>query len=118
MLRGMVQLANRSEIVTLAVTMVFCGTMIAVLVSVAKTPVAKGFVVVMALGILAAVTVAICRRLSSRCSTLLSGRCPTPFCHGVVQRSEHVPRGFVVCPTCKAKWREIKGITYRTTWQA
>ncbi len=118
MLRGMVRLANRAEVVTLAVTAVFAATMLAVLVPLAKTPVSKGFVIVVALGILAAVVVAMCRRLAARCSLLKVGRCPTPFCHGVVQRSDRAPKGYVLCPTCHARWREIDGMQFRTTWQA
>ncbi len=53
-----------------------------------------------------------------RYSRLNSGRCPNPLCHGVVQRSELVGEGKVVCPTCKKTWPELRGMRFRTTTRA
>ena len=54
-------------------------------------------------------------KLWRRTKELLKGRCPNPLCHGVVQRSENVPKGFLICPTCQSKWPEIKGIQFKVT---
>ncbi len=50
-----------------------------------------------------------------RYDQLSSGRCPNPLCHGVVQRSELVKRGNVVCPTCKSTWPELENIQFKAT---
>jgi hypothetical protein len=46
---------------------------------------------------------------------LSAGKCPNPLCHGVVQRSELVGRGHVVCPTCKKTWPELERMRFRAT---
>ncbi|MEA3401781.1 MAG: hypothetical protein U9R79_11125 [Armatimonadota bacterium] len=46
---------------------------------------------------------------------LSEGKCPNPLCRGVVQRSELVDRGQVVCPTCKKVWPELAGMQFRAT---
>lgn len=50
-----------------------------------------------------------------RYQQLSDGRCPNPLCHGVVQRSELVGSGNVVCPTCKKTWPELDSISFRAT---
>ncbi|MBD3291965.1 MAG: hypothetical protein GF393_03510 [Armatimonadia bacterium] len=46
---------------------------------------------------------------------LSDGRCPNPLCHGVVQRSELVGKGNVVCPTCKKTWPELDSMKFKAT---
>jgi len=50
-----------------------------------------------------------------RYQQLAAGKCPNPLCHGVVQRSELVGKGKVVCPTCKKTWPELKRMQFRAT---
>jgi hypothetical protein len=53
--------------------------------------------------------------LRVRAGKLLKGRCPHPLCHGTVHRSELVPKGFLVCPTCKNRWPEVPGMKFLAT---
>ena len=50
-----------------------------------------------------------------RYQQLAAGKCPNPLCHGVVQRSELVGKGKVVCPTCKKVWPELEHMQFRAT---
>ena len=50
-----------------------------------------------------------------RYQQLSNGRCPNPLCHGVVQRSELVGKGNVVCPTCKKTWPELASMKFKAT---
>ncbi len=50
-----------------------------------------------------------------RYKQLAAGKCPNPLCHGVVQRSELVSKGKVVCPTCKKTWPELERMQFRAT---
>lgn len=54
-------------------------------------------------------------RLAARYRRLKRGRCPHPGCRGVVQHSERLGPGWVVCPTCKTTWPEIEGMQFRLT---
>ena len=54
-------------------------------------------------------------RVAARYRRLNRGRCPRPSCRGVVQRSERLGEGWVVCPTCKGTWPEITGMKFRLT---
>jgi len=51
----------------------------------------------------------------SRYKQLSNGKCPNPLCHGVVQRSELVSKGNVVCPTCKKTWPELDSMKFKAT---
>ena len=50
-----------------------------------------------------------------RYKQLSTGKCPNPLCHGVVQRSELVEKGNVVCPTCKKTWPELEKMSFKAT---
>lgn len=50
-----------------------------------------------------------------RYDQLSNGKCPNPLCHGVVQHSELVKKGTVVCPTCKKTWPELENIRFKAT---
>ncbi len=69
--------------------------------------------------ILAGVFVVVCyatgHSVCVRARKLLSGRCPHPLCHGTVHHSESVPKGYLVCPTCKHRWPEVAGIKFRAS---
>jgi hypothetical protein len=53
--------------------------------------------------------------IHSRYRQLSDGRCPNPLCHGVVQRSQLVGKGNVVCPTCKKTWPELERMSFKAT---
>jgi len=54
-------------------------------------------------------------RLAARYRRLNRGRCPRAGCRGVVQRSERLGDGWVVCPTCRSTWPELDGMKFRLT---
>lgn len=53
--------------------------------------------------------------LAVRLRRIRDGHCPYPLCHGAVHHSELVPRGFVICPTCRRHWPDLPGIHFRAT---
>lgn len=63
-------------------------------------------------GIGVALVVALVHTADFRQRRLRSGHCGYPLCHGVVQRSTHVPEGHVICPTCKRVWPGAEGMVF------
>lgn len=115
MLGGMSRLVSKSDVLPPVITLIFCLMIIGILGAMAKSPGAKMTLYVVSAGIFLAVFLSTARGLAGRTRKLLNGRCPNPMCHGVVHHSELVPRGFVVCPTCKKTWPEIKGMQFKVT---
>ena len=115
MLTGMVRLTTRSDILVPTITLAFCILAGGILLSAADSPATRGFLWIVFAGIFLIVLLSVLRGLSGRARRLLSGHCPHPLCHGVVHHSELVPRGFVVCPTCKNRWPDINGIQFKLT---
>jgi len=92
------------------------GVMIAlVLRSLLQSPGGKAWVTLLTAAVLVGITMSRGLRVAARYRRLMRGRCATPSCRGVVQRSEKMGRGWVVCPTCKKYWPEMAGMNFRLT---
>jgi len=63
-------------------------------------------------GIAIALLLALVHTADFRERRLRSGHCGYPLCHGVVQRSTHVPDDHVICPTCKRVWPTAEGMVF------
>jgi hypothetical protein len=115
MLQAMVKLATKSDVLRIVITIVaFLAVwgIIEAFVNAAKarTAIPLVFGIVSLLVVVATVV-----KLFGRAKKLMAGRCPNSMCHGTVHHSELVRRGQLVCPTCKSKWPEVKGMKFRAT---
>ena len=114
MLRGMAKLVTGGEIITIATT-ILVGAAIGMVIA---SGMSGGGRICVGGSVGIAMFGAILRTgmgLFHRYNKLTSGRCPNPLCHGVVQHSELVGKGNVVCPTCKRTWPELQGMRFRAT---
>ncbi len=114
MLRDKLRVVNRSEWTPVLITGLVCALAIwgATLV---ESGWLRWLLIVLFGAIAVGVVVSLVAKMKYRYCELCKGHCPNPLCHGVVQHSEYVPRGFVVCPTCKKTWPELKNIVFKTT---
>lgn len=115
MFRGMWQLTTKADALTPLITFMLCAMVGGILWALTSSPRIHWIVGIVFGGI--AFIVATSRLISvwRRYRRLRGGRCANLMCHGVVQRSERAGKGFVVCPTCRSVWPEIRGIRFRLT---
>jgi len=118
MLRGMAQLTTGGDLMKAGIALLL-GLGIAAIVVAAMGPgsartIVTGAIVLVMVGVVAQTGLSIFGRYRQ----LAAGRCPNPLCHGVVQHSELVSDGMVVCPTCKKTWPELRGMRFRMTARA
>jgi hypothetical protein len=113
MYRGMMRLATKADILRPVIAFLVCIGLWGLVPELVQSLQGKPVLPVSLGVIFLLVTLMTARSLYERTRKLLSGRCPNPLCHGTVQHSEHVPRGYLVCPTCTHRWPEIEGIHYR-----
>ncbi len=115
MLRGMARLTTSGDLIITGVS-ILLGLGIGGIVLAAISPggtrtCATCIIGVVMFGVLLNTWLGVFRRYRQ----LVAGKCPNPLCHGVVQPSELVGRGNVVCPTCKKTWPELSGMQFRAT---
>lgn len=115
MLGGMSRLVTKSDVIPTVIALIVCLMIVGILGAMTKSPGTKLLLLIVSAGIFLAVLLPTVRGLSVRTRKLMAGHCPNPLCHGIVHHSELVPRGFVVCPTCKKTWPEIKGMQFKVT---
>ena len=115
MWKNIVLLANKQDVLAPGIA-VLLGVLIAgLLTCFARTPSGRAWV---CLGVGVVVFLFVASRLlrfAARYRRLKRGRCPRSGCRGVVQRSERLGKGWVVCPTCKGSWPELDGMQFRLT---
>lgn len=115
MLRGMAQLTTSGDLIMAGLSLLFGIGMGGIIVA-AMSPgggriCATCIIGAVMFGVLLNTWLGVFRRYRQ----LAEGKCPNPLCHGVVQPSELVGRGRVVCPTCKKTWPELEGMHFRAT---
>jgi len=115
MLRGMARLTTSGDLIITGVS-ILLGLAIGATILAAIAPGSTRTCVTciigaVMLGVLLNTWLGVFRRYRQ----LAAGKCPNPLCHGVVQHSELVGRGTVVCPTCKKTWPELSGMQFRAT---
>lgn len=118
MLRGMAQLTTGGDLIKAAIALLL-GLGIVTVVGAAMgagaaRTIAVGAVLLVMVGVLAQTGLSVFGRYRQ----LAAGKCPNPLCHGVVQHSDLVGEGKVVCPTCKKTWPELQGMRFRMTARA
>lgn len=115
MLRGMWQLTSKADALTPLITVMLCAMVGGILWALSGSPRIHWIVGIVFGGIALIVSMSSLIRVWRRYRRLRGGRCANLRCRGVVQRSERVQKGFVVCPTCQKVWPEIRGIRFRLT---
>lgn len=115
MLRGMLRLTTKADVLRVVITVLVSLALWGVVIALVQSPGGRiaGHIVVGT--IVVGVVYGTAHSLRAQASQLLEGRCPHPLCHGTVHHSESVPKGFLVCPTCRNRWPEIEGIKFRAT---
>lgn len=118
MLRGMAQLTTGGDLIKAGIALLL-GLGIAAIVAAAMGPggartMVTGGVLLVMVAVLAQTGLSVWGRYRR----LAAGRCPNSLCHGVVQHSELVGHGKVVCPTCRKTWPELQGMRFRMTARA
>ena len=115
MLQAMSRLTTKSDVLRVVITFLVCLAVWGIIEAFVQS--ARGRVLWPALftGIFVLMVVGTANSLRARASKLLRGRCPNPLCHGTVHHSDLVPKGTLVCPTCKSRWPEVKGMKFLAT---
>lgn len=114
MIKGMAQLTTGGDVAKMAIA-ILLGAGIGAIVEAAMSGTGR----VCAVCVVAAATIAVIvmsgMGVYRRYAQLKDGKCPNPLCHGVVQHSQLVGKGKVVCPTCKKTWPELARMQFRAT---
>jgi len=115
MWKNILLLANKQDVLA-PVIAILLGVLIAgLLTCFARTPAGRAWVCIIVGAVTFLFVASRVLRFAGRYRRLKRGRCPRPGCRGVVQRSERLGKGWVVCPTCKSTWPELSGIKFRLT---
>lgn len=118
MVRGMAQLTTGGDLMKAGIALLLGLGIAAIVVAAMDTGGARTMVVGGVLLVMVAVLAQTGLSVFGRYRQLAAGKCPNPLCHGVVQHSELVGSGKVVCPTCKKTWPELQGMRFRMTARA
>jgi hypothetical protein len=113
MLRGMWRLTTKNDVLPPLITVMLALMVGGILCALIADPGRDRWVLVTLATISVLVVLWMLSRVWRRYRRLRRGRCPYPLCRGVVQRSERVDKGYVVCPTCQRVWPEVKGMQFR-----
>lgn len=115
MIKGILRLMTGGDVAKIAIALLLGAGAIALVVA-GMTPGAGRVCVECIIGALTLGAVVLSgRSVFIRYRKLSNGKCPYPLCHGVVQHSELVGKGNVVCPTCKKTWPELDNIRFKAT---
>lgn len=115
MLQAMVRLVSKGDILRVTIALAACLGVWGIMEAFITSTHGRLLWPLVFAGIFVGITYVTIHGLAIRAGKLLKGRCPHPLCHGTVHHSEHVPKGYLLCPTCKNKWPEVQGIHYRAT---
>ena len=115
MLQAMSRLTNKSDVLRVIIALLACLGLWGILEAFVQSSRGRLLFPAIFVGLFLIVVYVTAHSIFVRAGKMLKGRCPHPLCHGTVQHSEHVPKGYLVCPTCKNKWPEVKGIKYRAS---
>jgi len=109
------RLTSKYDVLYPAIALVL-GVMVAlVLRPLVQSTGGKFWLMLVTVGLVAGVLLSRSLRVAARYRRLMRGRCARKGCRGVVQHSEKMGKGWVVCPTCKAYWPELAGMRFRLT---
>jgi len=115
MLQAMSRLTNKSDVLRVVIALLVCLGIWGIIGAFVQASRGLLIVPIIFAGLFLVVVYVTAHSIFVRAGKLLKGRCPHSLCHGTVQHSDHVPKGYLVCPTCKNRWPEVKGIKYRAT---
>ena len=115
LLQAMSKLTTRSDVLRVVITLLACLALWGIVAELIRSAHGRVLFPAILAGIVVLVTAGTIHSLRLRASKLLKGRCPNPLCHGTVHHSDLVPKGMLVCPTCKSRWPEVKGMKFRAT---
>jgi len=115
MLQDVMRLTTKVDVLTPLITTLVLLMVGAVLVALIGSSTGDWVVIALCGGVILLAVANMILKLRYRYRELSKGHCPNPLCHGVVQHSELVPKGWVICPTCKARWPEIRNIKFKAT---
>lgn len=115
MLQAMSRLTTKNDVLRIVITLLACLAIWFIIEAFVASW--RGVLVVplIFVGLFLVILYVTAHSIFVRAKKLLAGRCPHPLCHGTVHHSENVPKGYLICPTCKNKWPEVKGIKYRAS---
>jgi len=112
------QLTTKADVLIPLITFMLCLMIGGILWALINSARAHAAVLVafggISLFVLAWATIRVWRRYRR----LRRGRCANLMCRGVVQRSQRLGRGFVVCPTCGSTWPELEHMQFRVSSRA
>jgi len=115
MLQAMSRLITKSDVLRVSITLLVCLALWGGLEGFVRSSGGRVLWPAIFGGIFLLTVATTAQSLRGRASKLLKGRCPHPPCHGTVHHSELVPKGTLVCPTCKNRWPEVKGMKFLAT---
>jgi hypothetical protein len=115
MIKGMARLMTGGDIAKMLIAILFGAGLVGIVAAGMHGGIGRTLV----LGVIGVATVGVVLQsgvgVFRRYNQLNSGKCPNPLCHGVVQRSELVRKGDVVCPTCRRTWPELEDMSFKAT---
>ena len=113
MFSGMARLSTKADVLVPLITILLSAGIAAILRAAITSPSGDRLVLIIFTGICVLVAAYYWVRLFRRYRRLRRGRCPNLMCRGIVLRSDRVPKGHVLCPTCGGVWPELKGMRVR-----
>ena len=115
MLQAMSKLTTKSDVLRIVITLLACLALWGIIEAFVQSSHGRWLLPAILGGLFLLVAVMTAHGIRGRASKLLVGRCPNSLCHGTVHHSELVPKGMLVCPTCKHRWPEVPGMKFRAT---
>lgn len=114
MIKGMVRLTTGGDVAKMLVAILLgagLGAIVAAGLSGTGKICLECIIAAATIGVVALTAIGVYHRYEQ----LSGGKCPNPLCHGVVQQSQLVGKGNVVCPTCKKVWPELEHMQFKAT---
>jgi hypothetical protein len=115
MLQAMSKLTTKSDVLRVVITLLICLALWGIIEAFFQASGARWLLPAILAGLFLLVTAMTANGVRLRAGQLMKGRCPNPQCHGTVHHSDLVPKGMLVCPTCKHRWPEVPGMKFRAT---
>ncbi len=115
MLQAMSRLTTKNDVLRVVISLLVCLGLWLVIEGMVQSTHGRVLWPVIFGGLFVLIAYLTVHNLAIRARKLLGGRCPHPLCHGTVHHSEAVPKGFLLCPTCKNRWPEVQGIKFRAS---
>ena len=115
MFKNLARLTTKEDVLPPLIALLVGGLAIALILCALSSSGGRAIGCMVVGGIVLFVVASRVLRVAARYRRLNRGRCPRPGCRGVVQHSERLGEGWVVCPTCKGSWPEVDGMSFRLT---